>query len=162
MNNEGELIYIIVGVDAGTNVGYAVLDLNGKLIASGAEREVGEERMVEKIRKIGIPSLIATDVSPAPYFARKIGARFNVKVFEPNKSMMVKEKRKIGKNAKVDDPHVRDAYSAAIKAHRFYANRLRQIESTDRIDTEEKDRMKHLVITGTAIGKKENDPAKRI
>jgi len=65
-----------------------------------------------------------------------------VKVFSPSKSLTLKEKRIIGKN--IVDAHVRDAYAAAIKAYRHYANRLRQIE---------KEKLKHLVISGHAVGK---------
>ncbi|HLD60112.1 MAG TPA: DUF460 domain-containing protein [Candidatus Bilamarchaeaceae archaeon] len=52
----------MVGIDAGTKVGYAALDLNGNLVKAGSEKEVGESRIVEKIREIGIPSLLATDL----------------------------------------------------------------------------------------------------
>ncbi|HLD60113.1 MAG TPA: DUF460 domain-containing protein [Candidatus Bilamarchaeaceae archaeon] len=85
---------------------------------------------------------MSNDVSPTPFFVRKVGARFNVKVFSPSKSLTLKEKRIIGKN--IVDAHVRDAYAAAIKAYRHYANRLRQIE---------KEKLKHLVISGHAVGK---------
>ena len=50
----------------------------------------------------------------------------------------------------ISNPHVRDAYAAAVKAYRRYANRLKQIE---RMDTPDKERLKHLVISGFPIGK---------
>lgn len=115
---------------------------------AGSEKEIGEEKLVEIIRQIGIPSIIATDVSPTPYFVRKVAARFNVKVYAPEKSMKVEEKRIIGKD--ILDPHVRDAYAAATKAHRNFANRLRQIEKMQITD---KEKLKHLVIQGIPIGK---------
>lgn len=48
------------------------------------------------------------------------------------------------------DPHIRDAYAAAVKAYRRYADRLRQI---DNMDLENKDEYRHLVIKGKPIGK---------
>ncbi|MBI2080103.1 DUF460 domain-containing protein [Candidatus Micrarchaeota archaeon] len=89
--------YLIVGIDPGIKTGYAVLDLNGNLIASGVEKEANEERVVEIVREFGVPSLVGTDVSQAPSFVRKIAARFNVRVHSPSKSMTGKEKREIGK-----------------------------------------------------------------
>ena len=48
------------------------------------------------------------------------------------------------------DPHIRDAYAAAVKAYRRYADRLRQI---DGMDVPDRDELKHMVISGYPIGK---------
>ncbi|MBI5051302.1 DUF460 domain-containing protein [Candidatus Micrarchaeota archaeon] len=140
--------YLIVGIDPGIKTGYAVLDLNGNLVASGVEKEANEERVVEIVREFGIPSIIGTDVASPPYFVRKIAARFNIRVHFPSKNITGEEKREIGKE--IDNVHIRDAYSAAVKAFRTYANRLRQIEL---MDIKEKDRLKHLVIQGEQLGR---------
>lgn len=108
-------------------------------------RDVGEEKVVEIIRKTGVPSIIATDVSPPPHMVEKIAARFNAKLFHPPRSLMQKEKDEIGKE--MQDVHLKDAYSAAVKAYRVYANRLRQIDKLD-FDEAKKDRTKHMVIQG--------------
>lgn len=141
-------MYIIVGVDAGINVGYAAIDLDGKLVAAGVEKEASDEKIVSIISKLGIPSLVATDVSPASSFVQKVAARFNVKVHSPNKSMTTEEKRIIGED--IVNPHMRDAYAAAIKAYNRHANRLRQV---DKLDTEDKVRLKHLIIQGQPLAK---------
>ncbi|MBS3067365.1 DUF460 domain-containing protein [Candidatus Micrarchaeota archaeon] len=142
-------MYVIVGIDAGINVGYAVLDLNGALVAAGVEKEANDETIVRIVAKIGIPSLVASDVSPAPSFVSKVAARFNVRVFTPNKSMTADEKRLIGSN--IIDPHIRDAYAAAVKAYRNYANRLRQVDKLGTL--EDKNKLKHLIIQGQALAK---------
>ena len=139
-------MYVIAGIDAGINVGYALIDLNGQLVAAGVERDANDETIVRLISRIGIPSMVATDVSPASSFVSKVAARFNVKVYTPKKSMSSEEKRDIGNN--IFDPHIRDAYAAAVKAFRKYANRLRQI---DKMDVEDKSRLKHMVIQGEAL-----------
>ncbi len=141
-------MYLIVGLDAGIHVGYALLDLNGTLVKAGREREASEGDVIRIINRFGTPSIIASDVSPPARFVSKIAARFNTRLFHPRKSMSVEEKRRIGKD--ILDPHTRDAYAAAVKAFRKYANRLRQIEKTGRRDKEE---LKHLLIQGTAVGK---------
>ena len=143
------MLHLIIGVDPGINVGYAALDLNGKLIASGCVRDANEEDIVRIISKYGIPSIVGSDVSPPPYFVCKVAARFNVRVNCPRESMTTDEKKEIGKD--IADPHTRDAYSAAIKAYRNYANRLRQIDS---IETNlDKDKLKNLIIQGAPIAK---------
>ncbi len=143
-------MYLIVGLDAGIKTGYVLLNLDGEIIASGVEKEASHERIVKIISDIGTPSLIATDVSRPPHFIRKVAARFHAKIFHPRKSITVEEKKSLGK--RIVDPHIRDAYSAAVKAHRHYANRFRQVDKM-KISKKEKDKLKHLLIRGKAIGK---------
>ncbi len=145
----GDFAYVIVGIDAGINVGYAVLDLNGALVAAGVEKEANDETIVKMISQVGIPSLVASDVHPPSSFVSKVAARFNVKVFYPQKSMTIDEKRLISRN--ILDPHIRDAYAAAVKAYRNYANRLRQVDKLGTL--EDKNRLKHLIIQGQALTK---------
>jgi predicted RNase H-like nuclease (RuvC/YqgF family) len=140
---------VIVGIDPGINTGYSVLDLSGRLLASGCEKEASDERIINLISKIGIPVLIASDTNPASSFVQKMAARLNAKVFSPRQSLTKLEKRGIGKG--IDDPHIRDSYAAAVKAYRRYANRLRQIEA---MDVKDKDELKRMVIVGKRIGER--------
>jgi predicted RNase H-like nuclease (RuvC/YqgF family) len=142
--------YLIVGLDAGIKTGYAILDLHGALIASGVEKEASDERIVRLISGSGIPLLIASDTRPPSHFVQKTAARLNIRVFHPKESMSREEKRIIGRE--IADPHIRDAYAAAVKAFRHYQNRLRQIEASDHPDKEE---LKRRVLTGRrAVGSK--------
>lgn len=125
-----------------------MLDLSGNLVCSGVEKEANDERIVKIISSVGIPSVVASDTSPPSSFVQKVAARFQTRLFSPKKSLTQEEKRQIGK--KIIDPHIRDAYAAAVKAYRKYANRLRQIET---MDVENKDRLKHQVIKGEPAGK---------
>ena len=139
-------IYTIVGVDAGIHVGYAVLNLSGKLVASGTLKGASSEKLIEVIFSFGIPLLIAADTSPPSHFVQKVSARLNVKLFHPQESMSKVEKKQIAKD--IDDPHIRDSYSAAVKAYRKYQNRLRQIDSSSHSNKEE---LKKFVIIGERI-----------
>ncbi len=146
------MIYLIVGIDAGINTGYAILDLSGKLIGSGALKEASDNKLVSIISNFGIPVLVASDTCPPSHFVRKVAARFNVKVFHPDESLSKIEKREIGKKlADLDDPHIRDSYAGAVKAYRKYQNRLRQI---DGMDVEDKELLKKMIITGQKISDK--------
>lgn len=48
------------------------------------------------------------------------------------------------------NPHIRDAYSAAVKAYRKYSNRFRRIDSKY---PDNKEEYKHLILKGIPIGK---------
>lgn len=140
-------MHLIIGVDPGVYTAYAALDLNGNLISSGCEKEASHERIVEIISKLGKPSLIATDVCPAPDFVQKVAARFHARLHVPERSMLVEEKKEIGKE--IQNPHVRDALAAATKAYRHYENTMRRIEHSD--TAFDKELIKHLFIQGYSV-----------
>ncbi len=125
-----------------------MLDLSGSLVCSGVEKEANDERIVKIISSVGSPSLIASDTSPPSHFVQKVAARYQLKLFHPRKSLTKEQKRMMGRN--IVDPHIRDAYAAAVKAYRRYADRFRQI---DRMDVPDRDMLKHLLISGQPIGK---------
>jgi len=143
-----------------------MLDLSGNLICSGVEKEANDERIVKIISSVGSPSVIASDTSPPSHFVQKVAARFQVKLFHPRRSLSKEQKRLMGRdianpqkrvwqselagNSDICDPHIRDAYAAAVKAYKRYVDRLRQI---DRMDVPNRDELKHMVITGFPIGK---------
>ena len=99
------------------------------------------------VSKVGIPSLVASDVKPPPSFVQKIAARFNAKLFYPPRNLTQEEKREMGHF--IEDHHIRDAYAAALKAYRNYENRLRQIEHMETVL--DKDLLKHMVMQGHSL-----------
>ncbi|MFA5412100.1 MAG: DUF460 domain-containing protein [Candidatus Micrarchaeia archaeon] len=139
--------HLIVGVDPGVYTAFAALNLKGQLVASGCEKEASDERVVEIIRHVGVPSLIASDVTPPPSFVQKVAARFNVRLSYPVRSLTQEEKKTMG--GFIDDVHIRDAYGAAMKAYHIYENRLRQIEGMD--TALDKDLLKHMVVQGYSL-----------
>ncbi|MBI5227629.1 DUF460 domain-containing protein [Candidatus Micrarchaeota archaeon] len=145
------MIYTIVGIDAGINTGYAILDLSGNLVSSGTLKEASDEKIVSVISQFGIPIIVASDTHPPSHFVKKVAARLNVKLFYPSQSLSKIEKREIGKKlANLEDPHVRDSYAGAVKAYRKYQNRLRQIDHMA-IDEGKKDLLKKMIIAGERI-----------
>jgi predicted RNase H-like nuclease (RuvC/YqgF family) len=152
--NVGELIYIIVGIDPGIKTGYAILDLNGRLVSSGCEKEASDEDLIRIVSSFGTIVLVASDTRPASYFVKKIAARLNVRVFSPNESMTKIEKRQIGAN--IPDVHIRDSYAAAVKAYNKYQNKLRQIDSMTIASVKEKEELKKMIIRGHRIAEQKS------
>jgi predicted RNase H-like nuclease (RuvC/YqgF family) len=138
---------LIVGIDPGVYTAYSILGLDGRLVKTGCAKELSHEDLVRTISSFGKPSIIATDVSPAPSFVLRIASRFHVRVFSPLRSLSVEEKKKIGKD--IADPHIRDAYAASVKAYRHYENTLRRISNTD--SSVDKDELKHLFLQGHKV-----------
>ncbi len=140
-------MYLIVGIDAGLHVGYAFLDLNGQLVKAGVEKEASENEIIRIINQYGTACIVASDVNPPAHFVVKVAAMVNARLFKPSKSLKVEAKRLIAKE--ITDPHTRDAYAAAVKAYRKYANRLRQIELME--TSLDKDRLKARLIRGEQL-----------
>ncbi len=138
--------YFIVGIDPGLNTAVVLLSLDGKLIDSMVEKNSGEERVISFISSHGTASLIASDVSPPPKFVVKISSILNVPIFYPLKSMSKAEKDSFA--IKTKDPHIKDAYAAAMKAYNTFSNKLRQI---DKKKKEEAELYKHNFLRGKRL-----------
>ncbi len=138
--------YFIAGIDPGLHTAVVLVDLKGRIIAKMVERNAGEEKVISFISSMGTASLVATDVSPPPKFVLKVSSHLNVPIFYPQKSMKKSEKDELGKSIK--DPHLRDAYAAAMKAFNYFSNTLRKI---DHKPYKDKDHYKHSFLRGKRL-----------
>ncbi|MDE1798367.1 MAG: DUF460 domain-containing protein, partial [Candidatus Micrarchaeota archaeon] len=166
--------YLIIGIDPGHTVGVAAIDFSGKLIhaahvegdrpeASGAR--TGLAGAVSLIESWGTPSLVATDVRPAPEMALKLAASFNVPLFVPQRPWREEDKRaalremaeKAARAGTVpagsrssflaENAHERDAIAAALAAWRAEQNLLRKAEG-ENLPHKQKERLQHLLLQG--------------
>ncbi|MFH1055415.1 MAG: DUF460 domain-containing protein [Candidatus Altiarchaeota archaeon] len=141
MNN-----HIIVGVDPGTTTSVAALDMSGKLVGIKSAKDMGAAAVVSFIVSFGKPSLIASDVNPAPNFVSEIATKFGVTLFTPEKTLSVNEKLELTRDYGTGDAHQRDALAAALYAFNQYGNKLRKIDALG-LD----ERVKHFVLQGNSI-----------
>ncbi len=139
--------HIIAGIDPGSTVGIAILDLSGKKMASESFGG-GIAEAVAAIEKYGTPSLVACDVTPPPDAVQKIASYFSCRLYCPKHNVREEEKRGIARGAGMKNNHERDAYAAAVLAYRAHGNKLRQIDSLDGLSHEDAERVKHLVLRG--------------
>ncbi len=146
--------HIIVGVDPGSTIGTAAVDLRGKLVGTSHTLGGGIEETISLIEKWGTPSLIAVDVKPAPSLALRIAASFNVPLFVPQRPWREAQKSALLKHLSVTvaNAHERDALSAAIMAFRANQNTLGQTIALQgkviSFSPEQKDDLKHLILQG--------------
>ena len=155
---------MIVGIDPGKTAAIACLSLDGKLIHTAHMTAGGIPWILESIRAIGTPSMIATDRKIPGGTVRKINAAFNARLFRPPSDISIMEKRDFGRRAGIKDVHERDAYAAAVKAYHADANKLNQAEHISRDNqVQDIDRIKARIIQRYSIseaiqGKKANRP----
>ncbi|HEY3274235.1 MAG TPA: DUF460 domain-containing protein [Methanocella sp.] len=119
---------IIVGVDPGTTIGIAALNLDGELVGLVSSRMMSVPDIVSYIREKGKPVVVATDVVPPPATVEKIKRSFKATLFVPNERIAVDEKIKLARPYGYGNDHERDALAAAVKAYNAYKNKFAQID----------------------------------
>jgi len=144
---------LIVGIDPGTTIGYAIFDLDTKTFSVGSKREMSKEELTDLISREGKPSLLACDVNPAPELLLKLASYFNSRVFVPGKDMGEREKNQLVAGMRFSNEHEKDAAAAAMRAFRFYENKLRQIDRVlkEKGISEKAGEIKHLVLNSTSL-----------
>ncbi|WP_424358592.1 DUF460 domain-containing protein [Methanocella sp. MCL-LM] len=141
--------HLIVGVDPGTTIGVAVLNLKGELRGLISSRVMSIPDVVEYIREFGKPVIVATDVVPPPDTVEKIKRSFKATLFAPDERISVDEKVRLGRPYGYNNDHERDALSAAVKAFNTYKNKFAQIDR--KAPSHLANDVKAMAIGGTAI-----------
>ena len=126
---------LFVGIDPGTTCGLAVLDLDARPFLIESSKGTTRDSVIHKISEVGDAIIVASDVSPAPDFVRKVASSLNAIIFAPEAAMESTEKRLIVQDyaaqhgIKSLDPHSGDALAAALKAFRNYSMKFKQVEA---------------------------------
>lgn len=144
---------VILGVDPGTTVAFAVIDLCGETLSLESKRDAGIEWVVERSRQFGKPVLIACDVQPAPSTVIKLAASLNSRLYSPRESLTEAEKRRLVGSQKPSNVHERDALASAVKAFHEVENKLRHLERVVGENHLEKDfdKIASLALSGARI-----------
>ena len=142
--------HIIVGIDPGATFGIAAIGLDGRKIALRSTMG-GFSDAARMIETIGTPSLVACDTNPAPEAALRLASYFSCRLFVPRQSVREEDKRSVARGAGTSNTHERDAYCAAVFAYHAHANKLRQIDALEGLASNEKDRIKHLLLRGVRV-----------
>jgi len=143
--------YAIVGIDPGSTIGVAAIDLSGKRIYAGSFRNEGISEAARIIEQHCTPSLFACDTNPAPEAAQRLASYFSCRLSVPRQNVREEEKKSMARGAGVENAHERDAFSAAVLAWRQHQNRLRQIDALEGLPQAEKERVKHLLLRGVRV-----------
>ncbi|MBS7633985.1 DUF460 domain-containing protein [Candidatus Bathyarchaeota archaeon] len=161
MSKKSDMRKLIVGVDPGLNCGLAVLTFDGAPVLIESQRGWSLTKLIERIVDLGEPSIISSDVSPAPSFLERLSKKLNAVLFEPAISMSVEEKHQMTRaymeryNVKVKNIHEIDALAAALKAYQHYKNKFEQIDAKlKNVEGDlSPDNVKDLVVRGYSIAR---------
>lgn len=117
---------LIAGIDPGGTKGYAVIDLEGRLITLGSSKNLTLESLTKEISSYGKIILVGTDVNPCPKFVKKIASSLRSDLYVPEHNLLVRKKKSVNNNylnknklkgrLKMENKHQKDALAIAILA----------------------------------------------
>ena len=126
--------YYIAGIDPGTTIGFALLDLNGNLVTVDSFKGTIDD-VFSLASYYGKIIIIGTDVSNVSKTIEKFASRIGALVVSPDYDLMHYEKRKKTKeflklhNYKLKDKHQMDALAAALIAYRHFSSLFNKIHN---------------------------------
>ncbi len=116
--------YLIVGVDPGTTIGIAALDLNGELVKIQSSRQMTMADVIELIWSLGKPVIVASDVVPMPFTVEKIRRAFQAVAYTPRQDIPVETKYELAGKYGYANDHERDALTAAVEAYKYWRHKF--------------------------------------
>jgi predicted RNase H-like nuclease (RuvC/YqgF family) len=120
---------LIAGIDPGTTVGYALIDLNGRLVDIGSEKHLDLNALIAKVVKIGKVLVVGTDKAKLPGFVDRFANALGSRVVKPDSDLGSKDKQGLVKGYEADDDHQFDALAAAIFSLKKLRGLFTKIES---------------------------------
>lgn len=145
---------VVVGIDPGTTLGYAVLDLEGCVLKIGSERGGSLKRLIEESTYYGIPVIAATDKAKCPELVHQFSAKTGARIVAPPADLQSWEKKILMDGIKNGNDHEMDSLSAARFGLKKYLGMLKKVEVFLREAKKEKfsDDVKRLLIQRDGIG----------
>jgi len=142
--------HYIVGLDPGSTIGFALLDLDGHLIAVDSFKGNLSET-ISRVCRYGKVIIVGTDVCKIPKSVEKFAARVGAIIVSPNHDLLFHEKRRKTKDylkfhsITLKDKHQRDALAAALVAYRHYRCLFNRIDN-EVVDREISSEVKKIVL----------------
>lgn len=120
---------LIAGIDPGTSVGWAVLNLNGKFVASGSGKGLDLDSVIAGFLKLGRVIVVGSDKAKIPSFVDSASVKLGARVFGPSEDIRVDEKREMVSGFSFQNAHEMDALASALLAFRKVKPLLNKIRS---------------------------------
>lgn len=145
MNNK----LLIVGVDPGTTLGYAVLDIHSNLIKTKSSKQLNLNSLISEVTDLGKVVVVGTDKAKVPSLVELFSVKTGGRTIRPEEDLKVEEKKKLISNYKVRDDHQADALASALFAYKKTESLLKKIEvfAKNNKKSDIRDKIINLVLT---------------
>ncbi len=105
---------LIAGIDPGTTVGYALIDLKGNIVSICSEKHLDFDSLVSKVVKFGLVLVVGTDKAKVPSFVEKFSAALGARIISPDEDLKSSDKADLTRGLGSGDDHQMDALAAAL------------------------------------------------
>ena len=122
-------ICLIAGIDPGTTVGWALLNLKGEIVAVGSQKELDLDSLIAKFTEFGKVIIVGSDKSKVPSFVQETATKLGAKFVGPAQDVRVNEKRLLTVPYSFNNSHEMDALASALLAFRKVQPLLRKIRA---------------------------------
>lgn len=89
---------LIVGIDPGTTVGYALLDFQGNIIFVGSRKNFSLSSLIKLLIKKGKINFVACDTKEISKFVLSLASKMNATIIKPEINLSLRKKRQIVKS----------------------------------------------------------------
>jgi|GEM_PF-5540152 len=136
---------LLLGIDPGTTMGYALVSLEGNVVDLGESKLLSLSDVIERSISRGHVILIGTDKAKIPETVRSCGANLGARVVAPPRDLTKEEKRSLVAGKETPGDHAKDALAAALFAVHSIESILRRIVAKE-VPLEHRDAVATLVI----------------
>jgi len=120
---------LIAGIDPGTSVGWAVLNLNGGLVGAGSGKSLDLDSLIAGFLKLGRVIVVGSDKAKIPSFVESASVKLGARIFGPSEDIRVNDKRDMVSGFSFQNAHEMDALASALLAFRKVKPLLNKIRS---------------------------------
>jgi predicted RNase H-like nuclease (RuvC/YqgF family) len=117
---------LVAGVDPGTTIGFALLDLGGRIVVLESSKQLTFSGLIEKTVAKGRLVLVGCDKKKVPELVERYATKMGVRVIAPDHDLLILEKRQLV-NAHTRNTHEFDAVACAEFALKEATPLLRRI-----------------------------------
>ncbi len=144
---------IIIGLDPGTTLGYAVLDIDGNIIAVKSSRQHRISNLIKELIGYGKIVIVASDVHPAASIVKKLASKTGARLMQPSSTLRIKDKKRLTSKHNYSNAHERDALAAAIYSFKRIRSLLKKVDLSLGKDAAPSDsgKIKSLLLTNPGM-----------
>src|SRR3989344_3895935 len=139
---------LVVGIDPGVTLAYAILDIEGNIIKIESSKQLDINKIISEVIENGKVVIAGTDKSKIPGLVETFASKLGARIATPDEDLKVDEKRKLVGRIKTSNDHQFDAIASALFALKSVKPLLDKIdlllEKTDKINL--KNSVKELVL----------------
>lgn len=120
---------MILGVDPGTTVAWALVDVDGRQLSVGSRKHFDLDSFIALCAREGKIVAVGTDKAKVPSFVHSVATKLGAILIAPSQDALVEEKRNLTNDCNFSNAHEMDALASAIIAQRKVLPLARKVRS---------------------------------